>query len=103
MTVQYCHSITASGGSCPSGATQFCKATPILATSSADANLACVACQGSTCLGGICNGVAYASAGSAITNFTLFVYATPSACISPAPAPGDIVLLNGTVLGRWAN
>lgn len=49
--VQACHSISASFGTCPSGATQFCITAPAIdATSSAHAQAACDACFGA----GVC-------------------------------------------------
>jgi hypothetical protein len=56
----YCHAVSAvvwDGGTltdiaqaCPSGATQFCDSAPIIATSSAQAKLACEACAGAPCV-----------------------------------------------------
>jgi hypothetical protein len=50
VTVQYCHAI-GGGASCPTGATSFCLAVPIEATSSAHAQAACDACNGT----GVCS------------------------------------------------
>jgi hypothetical protein len=50
----FCHSIVADlddmAMPCPSGATQFCDSVPIVATSSAQALLACTTCSGGACL-----------------------------------------------------
>jgi hypothetical protein len=61
---RFCHPIHAFSGprgsetraTCPSGATEFCDAVPIVATSSAQARLACDTCLGLRCDNGIFGG-----------------------------------------------
>src|SRR5262245_54325126 len=47
VRAQYCHDI--GFASCPSGETQFCSPTPINPTDSAQAELACDICYGTSC------------------------------------------------------
>jgi len=103
---RFCHSIHAFIGApgpsipttCPSGATQFCDTTPIVATSSAQAQLACDTCLG---LGLRCNrgnwgvDVWWWPRTAGINGYALFQFG-PS---SSGPA-GTID--GGTPTGRWA-
>jgi hypothetical protein len=96
--VQYCHSITATSGACPTAATQFCQDEPILATSSDHALRACEACfgEGSCTLDISC---LVCGCGAWERSFTFFSFAETTCCPS---LPGDITDVLCTKVGRWA-
>jgi hypothetical protein len=92
----FCHSINlATGAACPTGATQFCDTVPIVATSSAQARLACEACTGVTCVA-----TSQTWTDLNLSHYSFIVISPPMGCPSTI-VPGDIS--NGCFIsGRWA-
>jgi hypothetical protein len=104
---QFCHSIVAASNgtcsatavTCPTGATQFCEAVPIVATNSSHALDACTACFGpGKCLssppaivGGTPQNAYFFGAGSCFCGGS-----------TPVPLAGDNTSTSCGIVGRWA-
>jgi hypothetical protein len=106
QVIVHCHAITADGQPCPTGATQFCEALPINATSSPQALDACRACFGAAnCTQATFVGGAQAWNGSVpAVNDTFFTYSSgsgPGAC-GHTPLAGEINSGAGCLVSRWA-
>ena len=119
----FCHSINAvlngTAVPCPTGATQFCDSVPIVATSSAQALLACTTCSGGArgddlrrpgaCVPFLDTYPGIESAGDgwygnmgAALDDTLFQYAADPFPGNGNKTPGDISHGGEGALGRWA-
>ena len=98
VTVQYCHAIAFDGGTCPTGATEFCEATLIQATSSAHAQDACETCFGEgTCINNSASGGEW---WANIAHLTFFYFSNQSSgCGRTA---GDITNNACNFFSRWA-
>ncbi len=101
VTVQYCHSIVSADGACPTGATRYCQATPIVATSSSHAQSALLACFGADASTTANSCSAVPRGRTDISSRTTYYYDT---CSSLGAVAGDIWRPStGTFIGRWAN